>query len=203
MALCSEPHDRSPQEGFPQRPAQAPCCEHRGPVCRISSCHRYRCHPAQPTPEGCSGYLGPPWPCGSYDTNSRRWDRRYPDHAGVGEQKSPCSGGHQIDGPEPVPQRLSSCVEDGIGGHCGLMQTTPALIFSSRGDEPGPIMVAVGTTKPIRPFTLDDISQTVALGAETTSELSRGHGFIQSSPPLWPSYRSVYDTTEVVLNSIN
>jgi hypothetical protein len=84
------------------------------------------------------------------------------------------SGGHQKDGPEPVPQRLSSCVGNGIGGYCSLMQTTRALIFASRGDKPGPIMVVVGTAKPIRPFALDGISQTVLLGAKAPSELVLG-----------------------------
>ena len=94
-------------------------------------------------------------------------------------------------------------MEDRVGGHRGLMQTTAALIFSSRGDEPGPIMVAAWTAKPIRPFALDEIFETVSLSAKAPSELSRCHGLIHSSPPLWPSYRSVYDTTEVLSKSTN
>ena len=85
------------------------------------------------------------------------------------------AGGHQIDGPKPVPQGLSGLVKDGVGGHRGLMQTTFALIFPARGDKPGLIMVTPGAAKPIGPFALDHISQTIPLGAEATSELSRSH----------------------------
>ena len=99
-------------------------------------------------------------------------------------------GGHQIDRPKPVPQRLSGLVKDGVGGHRRLMQTTLALIFPARWDEPRLIMATAGAAKPIGPLALDDIPQTVPLGAETTSELSRSHWTIQSSPPLKDSRRT-------------
>ena len=89
MANCLVLHDRIPWEGFPRRQVEGPCFVQRGPVCRPLSCHRYRCQPAKSTPEGCSGYLGPPGLCGFHDTNSKRSDRISPDHVAVGEQSIP------------------------------------------------------------------------------------------------------------------
>ena len=63
-------------------------------------------------------------------------------------------------------------------------------------------MLAAWTTKSIRQFTLDEIFETVSLTAKALSELSRCHGLIQSSPRLWPIYRSIFNMTEEVLKSI-
>ena len=94
-------------------------------------------------------------------------------------------GGHQVDCPEPVPKRFSGFMKDRVGGDCGLMQTTFALILPTRGDQIGLIMATAGTTKTIRPLALDEISEAVALRTKPSSELSGGHRSIQGSPPLY------------------
>ncbi len=93
------------------------------------------------------------------------------------------AGGHQVDRPEPIAQRLVGLVEDGVGGHRGLMAAAPALVFAPRGDQVGLVMVAARAAETLGPLALDDVAQAVALGAETPAELLRGHGGIHGSPP--------------------
>ncbi len=83
-------------------------------------------------------------------------------------------GGHQKDRRKPVPQRPSGFVKDGVGGQGGLMQTLLALIFPARNDAIGLIIFTARTPEAIRPFALDEVSETIALCAKPPFELSGG-----------------------------
>jgi len=85
------------------------------------------------------------------------------------------AGGYQKDRPEPVPQRFSRLVKDGMGGEGGLMVTLLALILPPGGDEPGLIMATPGTAEAIGPLAFNEIPEAVTLGAKPPSELSWCH----------------------------
>lgn len=82
---------------------------------------------------------------------------------------------HQKDGPKPVSQRLSCLMKDGVGCHRYLMVTPIALIKSPSLNEIDMLMTAARTSDAIRPFSLDQISQTIALCAKSASKLSGRH----------------------------
>jgi hypothetical protein len=86
-------------------------------------------------------------------------------HLNLAGRRTRGPGGHQKDGPKPVPQGLSGLVKDGIGGKGCLMTTTFALIEPSLLYDIGLMMATPGTPKTIRPFLSDQIPKTIPLCA--------------------------------------
>jgi len=105
------------------------------------------------------------------------------------------SRGYQKDGPEPVSQRFSCLVEDGMGDEGGLIITLLALIFLPRWDGKGPIIVTAPTPKAIGPLASNQIPEAVTLGAKPPSRKSAmGFELRTQLPPaitsVWESFLS-------------
>ena len=75
-------------------------------------------------------------------------------------------------------------MKNGMSGDRSLMPTTSALIQFARFYQIRPIMATPRAAEAIRPFALDEISQTISLGSKLSPELPNGHRLIHRLPPL-------------------
>jgi hypothetical protein len=85
------------------------------------------------------------------------------------------SGGYNKNGPKPVPQGLSRPVEDGMGGHRGLVATVCALVQGAGFNGIGPRVATLWAAKAIGPLAFDEIREAVTLGAKPPTELLGCH----------------------------
>ena len=88
------------------------------------------------------------------------------------------AGGHQIDGPEPIPQGFSGLMKDRVRCHRSLMTATTALIQLSSFNEISSTMVTTRTSKALRPFAFDEIPKAIPLGSKPAPELPWRHSGI-------------------------